>query len=386
MRLRHALFLAWRHAASGPVRTATLVGGTATALFLPAFSWLVTEVLEDRLLDRASASPVLMGAKGDPFDLTMAALYFRGGVDESVPFGARHVAIPYGHALPLHVHHTASGVPIVGTDTTYLDARGLDLATGRRFAVLGEVVAGAEAAAEFGLEPGDRVRSDLSNLYDLAGAYPYLLDVVGVLQPSDTPDDGALFTDTKTTWMLDGTLHGHTEVTSANAVGSGLETDNNLEATAAIFLTQEVTPATRSTFHLHGDRDDLKVTGFLVLPRDTAAHDQLLGDLALHPTLGAVRPVEVIGTVLDLVLRLRDGLRAAWLLVALSTGAFFVLVLSLTLRLRRRELALLRRLGAGRLTIATLIGTETLFVVMASAATATAATWAAVRFVSLAIG
>jgi putative ABC transport system permease protein len=374
--LRHGLFLALRSLRAAPGRTAILVLGTTVALFLPAFTTGAADLLERELLGRADATPIVVGAKGNEFDLTMNSLYFRGRIRDPIPFGTRTLVQDraYGLAVPLYVAHTASGTPVVGTSLEYFEARGLGLSSGRLPAVLGEVVAGSAAARAFNLTPGDTIRSDLSNLYNLAGAYPILLQVVGVLAPAASPDDDAFFADIKTIWVLDGALHGHQEVTRDQALNPQAGQEENLEATAAIFLFAEINEDNRGGFHLHGDADELPISSMLVFPRDARAHDQLLGDAVLAPDLQAIRPVEVVRTVLDIVLRLRDGLLTYFALVAASTLLFFGLVVALTLRLRRAEIELMARLGCSRGMIAVLLGSEVALIVLAAFALTGAAT------------
>ena len=381
--IRHAIYLAWRHLVASPWRTAILVICTSVALFLPLFTMRTASLLEGALLARATSSPILVGSRGDPFDLTLAALYFRGSVADTLPLGAAERLRPYGRALPLHVGHTASGTPVVGTDASYLDARQLQVSEGRRFALLGEVVAGANAAHAFGLKPGGKLRTDLTNLYNLAGAYPFVLEVVGVLAPTGTADDDAFFVDLRTSWMLDGAVHGHVEVTDDQAIGS--DEAGNLEASAAIFLAQEVNDDTRASFHLHGDPSELPVTGFLVYPSDTRRHDQLLGELALDDSLAAVRPVDIVRTIFGIVLRLQDGLNVAFALVAAATVGFFGLTMALTLRLRSAELMLLRRLGSSRYAVAWIVGTEIAFLSLTAACIGGLAAWLGAAQVALAL-
>jgi len=382
MILLHATTLALRYLAAHPVRVVILVLGLALALGMPAFTLLAADRLEETLLARAESSPVLIGHVGNEFDLTMSALYFRGQVRDAIPAGVADTVRErgYGVAVPLHTGHTAGGVPLVGTTLDYFDGRGLVVARGRRPALLAEVVAGSRVAREAGLQPGDRIRSDLTNLYNLAGSYPMLLTVVGVLEPTGTPDDGALFADVKTTWAIDGHLHGHTKVTQDNALPrqelpSNPDEPENLEATAAIFLETEVTDQTRASFHLHGDPAELGVTAILVWPTDVRARDQLLGDQALEEVTRAVRPVEVVRTVLGIVLQVRDGLIAWFGLVAASTVAFVGLVLALSLRLRHAELTLIRRIGAARGTVTLLVGVEVGLVLLAALVVAALATF-----------
>jgi len=385
--LRHATLLAAWYLRSAPGRTLVLIVCTAVALFLPAFTWQAADRIEAALMSRALASPVLLGHQGNEFDLTMNALYFRGEVRDPIPYGtATEVeAAGYGTAVPLYVAHSAGGAPIVGTTLTYLERRGLHIQDGRLPAVLGEVTAGAQVARDFNLAAGDTVRSDLSNLYNIAGAYPILLKVTGILAPTGTPDDAAFFADVKTAWVLDGTLHGHDAVTRDQSLNPTADEGENLEATAAIFMFQEITEANRGSFHLHGDIADLPVSSVLVFPPDPRAHDQLLGDYALHDELQAVRPVEVIRTILGIVLRVEEGLALYFSAIAASTIAFFVLVLSLSLRLRQSELELMRRIGSSRPMIALMVGVEVVLVVTAAAAVALLTTVAGLSLLDAAL-
>ena len=372
--IRHALFLALRYLASAPGRSAVLVLGTSVALFLPLFTWQASALLEQTLMARAESSPVLVGAKGNEFDLTMSGLYFRGQVTETIPSSSAERPSEAGVAVPLFVSHSVGGSPLVGTSLDYFEARGLQMWDGRRPALLGEVVAGWEVAQAFRLQVGDSVRSDLTNLYNIAGAYPILLEVVGILEPTGTPDDEAFFADLKTVWVLDGHLHGHEEVTRANSLNPDAESGENLEATAAIFMITEITPENRGSFHFHGDTGGLPISSVLVFPRDQESHDLLLGDYALDEDLQAVRPVTVVRTILGIVLRVQEGASVYFAAVAASTLAFFVLVLVLSLRLRRAELTLMRRIGCSRGTIATMVGAEVFLVVGAASLVAIGST------------
>ena len=375
---RNALFLALRYMASAPLRSGVLVLGTTVALFLPLFTWLAADQLEDTLYARAQASPVLLGHKGNEFDLVISSLYFRGHVRDTIPMSARTEVKNkgYGVAVPLHVKYSAGGSPLVGTSLAYFEQRHLQLSQGRLPAVLGEVVAGAQTARDFNLKAGDSVRSDMTNLYNISGSYPVMLDVVGVLAPTHTPDDTAFFADVKTAWVIDGLFHGHEKVNAANALNPQAGTEENLEATAAIFMFSEISDQNLGSFHLHGSPDEAPLTAVLVFPRDQRAHDELLGDYALEETLQAVRPVKVIDTIFGIVLGLRDALAVYFSAVALTTVAFFWLVISLSLRLRREELSLMQRLGSSRGAIATIVGAEVGLVILASAGLTAVLTWA----------
>ena len=362
--MKDAFYLALRYLVASPGRTAVLIGGLAVALFLPLFTVLASERLGDALRARAQSTPVLIGATGNEFDLTLSALYFGGQVRQTIAFSARRDAARYGAAVPLHVASTISGSPLVATDLDYLRLRGLSVSAGRTPALLGEVVAGASVAEAFQLSVGDTVRSDLTNLYNLAGAYPALLSVVGILAPAQTPDDAAFFADTRTGWLLEGRLHGHEGLSEQTALDP--EAEGNLEATAALLLFTELTEDNRSDFHFHGDVESLPISAVLVFPDSVRHHDQLLGDYALRDDLQAIRPAEVIDRILGVVLRLKAGLSVYTAVVGLSTVAFLALVIALSLRLRHSELALMRRIGCSRWTIPAMILAELSVVLLCS--------------------
>ena len=387
--LRDALFLALRYLRSSPGRTAVLIAGTTVAILLPLFTYGAATLVERTLLLRAERSPILIGAKGNEFDLTLSSLYFRGQVRDPIHAAEldRLRQRQYGLSVPLYVAHSASRAPIVGTGLEYFYARRLSVESGRLPAVIGEVAAGSDVARRLRLEVGDEVRSDLRNLYNLAGGYPLLLEVVGILAPTGGPDDEAFFADVKTAWALDGLFHGHEEVTPEQALNPEAAAEGeSLEATAALFLFQEISDANRASFHMHGETGAAPLTSILVLPKDRKSHDLLLGDYALEESVQAVEPLQVIRTVLGIVLRAREGLDAFFLILALSTAAFFVLVVSLSLRLRAREIALMRRIGSSRGAVASIVGAEIALVVAAAVALAGFLTWALLAVVERQLG
>ena len=365
--LGNAIFLAVQYLRSGKFRTAVLVFCTSVCFFLPAFTFSAARLIEDQMTARGDSSPVLIGYKGNEFDLTMSSLYFKGTVDDVVPYGlvGDVTGQGYGVAVPLYVRYSAAGIPLVGTSLTYFDQRGLALASGRMPGLLGEAVVGAQVAADYHIDVGDKLMTDHSNLYNIAEAYPLVITVVGVLLPAGTVDDHALFADVKTTWVLEGRIHGHNEVSKGEALNPDAA-DGNTEASAAVFIFNEINAGNVGSYHLHGELDDAPLSAVLVFPNDRRALSQLLGDYALSGTYQALRPTEVVETILDIILRVRDAVEAYFALILLSTALFFVLVMTLSLRLRAGEIALMRRIGCSRGAIALNVGVEVTLVVTVS--------------------
>ncbi len=373
--LGNAFFLAYHYLRASRLRSAVMVFATSVCVFLPAFTFLAAAQIESQLTARGDSSPVLVGYKGNEFDLTMSSLYFKGTVDDPLPYAlvGELRETGYGVPVPLYIRYSAAGIPLVGTSLAYFEQRGLTLSDGRLPAMLGEVVIGATAATEYHVVAGDRLMTDHRNLYNLAEAYPLVLSVVGVLAPTGTVDDHALFADVKTTWTLEGKIHGHTEVQEKDAINTGAE-EENLEASAALFIFNEITADNVGTYHFHGTQDDAPLTAVLVFPSDHRALSKLMGDYALSPTYQAVRPTEVVETILDIVLRVRDAIQAYFALILVSTAAFFGLVMVLSMRLRASEVQLMQRIGCSRGAISLIVGAEVTLIVAASCAVASGLT------------
>ena len=117
-----------------------------------------------------------------------------------------------GKALPIVMGDRVKKSPLVGVDPAYLDFRDLRIREGRRFAVAGECILGADVARREGLSIDDRITTEPREMFDLAGAYPLRMRVVGVLESSGSADDGVVFTSPATAWIVQGLAHGHDRV------------------------------------------------------------------------------------------------------------------------------------------------------------------------------
>ncbi|TVQ89218.1 MAG: hypothetical protein EA397_15705 [Deltaproteobacteria bacterium] len=346
----HAAALACKGLAATPIRAVVVVFGLALAMGLPGMTVRTASHIEAVMVERAVRTPVLIAPRGSPFEVTLASLYFRGEAEPRVPFfvAAQAVTRGYGSAVPVLVGYRASGHPLVGTSADYFEARGLRPVQGRLPAVLGEVVVGAGLAAQAGIAVGDRLRSDRVRPYDLGTSQPVELRVVGVLGWSASPDDEVVHADLLTLRAIEGILHAHEPAGSEAAPGLG----------ASVFLPVDLSPETLDRVHAHGALEELPVTAVLVFPPDDRRRDQALGDWADHPELQAVQPERVVSVLVELLVRVRDLLLAWSMIVSGCTLALIALVLALWRRLRERELALLRTLGASRSWIALLVAIE----------------------------
>ena len=202
--------------------------------------------------------------------------------------------------------------------------------------------------------------SSPETLFDLAGIYPLKMQVVGVLERSYTPDDLAVLLDLKTAWVVQGLVHGHEDVTRTTDDSVIMRRgDGNVVANAKLLEYTEITPENVGSFHFHGTPDDYPLTAVVALPQDERSGTILRGRFldAANPYQLAV-PGEVIDGLLANIFRIKNVLDAVILLVGIATVLALLLVFSLSLRLRQREIRTVFRIGGSRSTITRLLAAE----------------------------
>ncbi len=350
------LKLAWRYSAHERARTLLLIAAVSFALLLPVTLKALADRFRTELMARAHATPWIVGAKGHRVDLILQAVYFRAGAAQAAPAGTLDPLLDSGLArtIPLHARFTAREAPVVGTDLDYFPFRSLSLASGRFHGLLGEAVVGDQAARRLGLRPGDSLLTDHNDVYNLAKSLPVKLRVVGVLRPSDSPDDHAVFVDLRTAWVLEGLGHGHGALAPDASGGP---------ASSSVATYTDITPENAASFHFHGDRATFPLTAVLVLPHDDRSAVILKARMDASPTLQMLSPTVVISELMGVVFRAKAFLDANAALYGVSAAMFLGLVVLLSLRVRAQERQTLAYLGCSRGLVTWLLTLELLGVI-----------------------
>lgn len=368
------LYLAYRYLAFNRLTTATLVAVITVIIFLPFALELVLDRGSERLTARAAATPLLLGAKGSSLELVLQSLYFDGNSPEPMQYGIADSVASTGLArtIPLYLRYETGGQPIVGTNSDYFEFRKLRIDSGRSMEMLGEAVLGALAARKLNAAPGDGVLTSPETVFNVAGAYPLKLRIVGVLAPTGTPDDEGVFVDVRTAWVIGGIGHGHAEQPiSSTASGPNVP----------VTQYREITPDNFVDFHFHGDQASFPISAILAVPEDNKAGVLLEGRYQdTDIDLQIVRPSDVMDDLLSTVLTVRQYVLAAVMLVGATTIATIVLVFVLSVRLRRGEIQTMIRIGSPPWRIGMILGSEILLVFLVSVGLAAALTAGAAAF------
>jgi putative ABC transport system permease protein len=194
------------------------------------------------------------------------------------------------------------------------------------------------------------------------------MKVVGVLSPVATPDDEAVFVDVKTAWVIAGLAHGHEDVTAPEAESGVLTRDeDNVVANASVLSYTEITPENIDSFHFHGDTDTFPVDASVVVPRDRKSAVMLRGRYEEEDRdVQILAPRAVVDDLVETMFTVRDAVFWVSIGLGIATVATAILVFALSIRLRRSEIATIRKIGAPRNRLIAILSVEILMVVVAS--------------------
>jgi putative ABC transport system permease protein len=351
------------------LKSTILIASITLMLFLPVATRLLVEDSATALTARADQTPLILGARGSELELVLNALYFHA--ESPVEIDNRVIAEAQSSELasfiPIHSRFYAQGAPIVGTSLDYFQFRGLTIAEGRQMGMLGECIIGANFAARLGLGPGDSIVSSPETVFDIAGVYPLKMTIAGVLAPSGTADDDALFVDVRTAWIIQGLGHGHSDLADSTAGAAVLSRGEEvIVANASLRQYAEITPENVAAFHFHGSNEKFPLTSVIVDPPDQKNATLLRGRYQDDELLQLVVPGSVLDDLLETVFVVQNYVILGLAILSFSTIAVIALVFLLSQQLRKGEFHTLLRIGASRGYIAILITSEIGFVFLIS--------------------
>ena len=254
-------------------------------------------------------------------------------------------------------------------------------------AILGECVLGAKAAERLGVRAGGTVITSPESVFDIAGVYPLKMQVVGVLEPAFTADDIAVFVDLKTSWIVQGLVHGHQDMAAPESASGVLSREgDNIVANASVLQYTEITSENIDSFHFHGSTGDYPISAVIANPHDQKSGTILMGRYESPDNpVQILEPTTVIDELLGTIFTVQNFVVAGMLLVGLAALATAVLVFVLSLRLRKREIETMAKIGGSKVRVAGVLVTEVAVVVTMSVVLAGILTAITARFASTAV-
>ena len=368
--MKQSLYLAYRYLIYHKVRSLVLIFAIGVIVFLPNGLQRLIEESEIQMMARARSTPLIIGTKGSSTDLVINTMYFQ---QEKIEMLTQETveqlsATKMGNAIPILSGFHARGFPIVGTTLDYVEFRQLRISHGRNLGFVGECVIGSQVAEKLELDVGDSLISSPEIFFDLAGVYPLKMQIVGVLVPSNTPDDQAIFTDLKSNWVIMGLGHGHQDL--AKVYDPTLIMDrsqDSVTATAKLYIYNEINGNNLDSFHFHGDINDYPVSAVIFVPNDQKSSTILRGRFEGGELPNQiVVPTKVVENLLQSIFRIKQIFNTVFLLVGFATLLILGLIVALSLRLRRDEIYTMFTIGSSRAKVFEILSFEMIILIALS--------------------
>lgn len=350
--------IAWRNMQQRAFASTLTAFSMALGVALVIAVLVLLNTVSDTFKRNSQGFDLIVGAKGGREQLVLNTVYHLSQPVENVPYsfykefqpGGRYESA-VGAVIPYCLGDNYEGYRVVGTIPELFDVPYGDdqheyyFAEGRNFKAdaFFEAVIGATVARKTGLKVGD----SFEPTHGVTGSEGHKHDafeVVGVLGPTGTPNDRALFVNMEGFYLLEG----HAKP---------IEDEEGSESKEA---APSDTPAKPSGSKFQPlPEDQREVTALLVRTSDPFA------SMALHQHINegnvaqAVQPTRVIYNLFESFVGPLEGvlLVLAGLIVVVAGIGIMVSIYN-SMNDRRRDIAVMRALGANRLTVGMVILVE----------------------------
>lgn len=247
---------------------------------------------------------------------------------------------PFAWTTATQLGDSFQGSAVMGTELSFFESfepaigERWELASGSYFDQPFEVVVGSMAAKTHNLSIGDNITVDHGDT-KLGGHHhdEFSFKIVGVLEPSATAHDRALFISLESAWIVH--AHDRREVEMGHAHGHFQTTLNDV---------------------IESDR---KITGiYASIGERKAAMVQVLASLRADPSWTVANPATTVGSLFKIVSNIDQILLAMAFAVLCSSGISIMVALYNSMEQRRRQIAVLRVLGASKMRVFSMVLTE----------------------------
>ena len=359
--MRSLLTLAWASAWHRRFALSLVVLSLALSTFLLLTVERVRHDVRDNFSNAVSGTDLIVGARSGAVQLLLYSVFRIGQPTQTIEYRSlqalqRDPSVRW--VVPISLGDSHRGFPVVATTSAYFEhfrygpRRQLELLEGRRFDQVFEAVLGAEVAQQLGYRLGQRlVLSHGSGALDHDSHDEMPFTVVGILARTGTPVDRSVHI------PLEGMQALHVDW------AAGMPLPGTKRTTAEEAQALDLTPSTVSAALV-----GLKVRGavFAVQRRVNAYEGEplmaVLPGVALDELWGTVAQAEKALTLMSV------------LVGAVSLAGLMAVVMT-ALEQRRRELAVLRSVGAGPRRVFTLLLLEGLFISALGVAAGAVAWW-----------
>lgn len=372
--------IAWNYLWSRKLTTFLTILSVALGVGLITSVLLMRDETERRFVDEGQAFDVAIGAVGSTQQLVLSSVYFIGQPAGNIPYSVyervkRDEEVVA--AFPIGMGDSYKGFRIIGTNRDLLEfdwtnritgkeRNTYKLAEGRYFEKSFEAVLGHTVAKETGLAVGDSFAST-HGLMDVQGVEehkdtPYT--VVGILSPSGTPNDRVVFVELDSIWHTHEHEYGTPSLTGS--IATSLQPAEDSHAASGHEDTGHEDTGHEDTGHedtghedtrhgesgheesAHDGMEQQETTAVLVVLESPGQRMQFIPRIVREtPGIVAADPIREVQRLYEQLLgTARQVLLAIGYLVAVISSISILIGLYLAIVQRRRDLAIMRALGA----------------------------------------
>ncbi len=326
---------------------------------------------------------MLVSAEDSPMLAVLNSVFYAGAPRQAMPWAKYEQIVrsrPWEFAIPTQQGDSYRGFPVLATSAEFFTKfepavdEPWQLADGRIFERPFEVVVGAEAAKQLGLRVGEErihlthgIEYSRQHLWAGRGGndmephvhYEYDYKIVGILEPTGSAHDRALFTDIESSWII----HAHDRRRAADPSASRTTADDLLP-------------------------EDRLITGiYMRVPTRagrglSAGQQQAYNTLRADPQITVADPHHEVRKLFTIVSNIDQVFLAMAGIVLVSSGIGIMLALYNSMEQRRRQIAVLRVLGASRMRVFGLVLTESAIIGLLGAFAGAAVSFIGVQLVA----
>jgi putative ABC transport system permease protein len=378
--------IAWRSIQQRGLASALTALSMALGVALVVCVLVMYGVISRSFAKGAEGFDMIVGAKGSKLQLVLNTIYHLSTPVENIPWsyyrefsGKGRFASSVKTAIPLCLGDHYGGFRVVGTvpelfEMEYAPGERYQFSAGHNFEPehFFEAVVGATAAHESGLSVGSSFQPTHGVVEDGQGHKHDAFKVVGILAPSGTPNDRALFVNIEGFFLLEGhakaetakPAHKHEPNESADHDHDHADKKSPADAKAP---SSALTSAAAKHEdhdehdHDHAHREPLpesqrEVTAILIRTATPFANLSLPKAINKDSVAQAVFPSsEIVNLFQGIVGNLERLLLILAALVMVVAGIGIMVSIYNSMSDRRREIAVMRSLGAGRTTVLTIV-------------------------------
>lgn len=304
---------------------------------------------------------LIIGAKGGREQLVLNTVFYLSQPIGNIPYSfyeeltEGRFAADVETAIPLCMGHTYQGFRVVGTvpemftELKFRGSQSYEFASGENFKAANpfDAVVGAIAAEKAGLSVGEKFQA-VHGTGEGGRVHKETFTVVGVLKPTSTPVDRAIFVNMQGFYDIH-----HGEEDAPHAKGEKRQEG----------VKGKKGEKSAHAEHAHGGEEEKQITAVLVCirqvpPGRTDVVAKLINDSRVAQ---AVVPARVIADLFESVVgKLQWILLGMAVLTVIEAGIGIMVSIYNSMSDRRHEIAVMRALGASRLTVMLIILMESI--------------------------